>query len=383
MAALTPFTINVSETVLVDLRERLARTRWPIEAAGSPWQYGTSLDFMRDVARYWLDEYDWRHWEQRLNRVPQFHADVDGKRVHFMRELGSGDNPPALILTHGWPGSVVEFLDVIEPLAHPERFGGDIADAFTVIVPSLPGYGFSDPPDAPISHRQIGAIWHALMAEVLGHSSYFAQGGDVGASVTSWMAFDHPQQVTAIHLNLVALQPVVEEAVEPLDADELAWRKKSDARRAGETAYQQIQGTKPQTLAYGLTDSPIGLAAWMLEKFHGWTVPGSTAPPPFDIGHLLTNVMLHWLAGPNAPMWTYRFAIDGSGRQLPAGRRVDVPTGVLLFPQDLTPPPPDRWIRRAYNLRHRCDAPRGGHFAALENGPLFIEEVRNYFRRFR
>ena len=244
-------------------------------------------------------------------------------------------------------------------------------------------FRFSDPPDAPGPHREIAGIWHKLMAESLGHARYVAQGGDIGSIVTSWLALDYPWEVSAIHLNLVALQPVIDATVPPLDADELAWQQASDLRRAGETAYQQIQGTKPQTLSYGLTDSPAGLAAWILEKFHGWTIPGSVAPPPFELGHLLTNVMLHWLAGPNAPMWTYRFAIDGSGRSLPAGQRVEVPTGMLLFPQDLSVPPPDRWIRRAYNLVHRRDAPSGGHFAALENGPLFVEDVRNYFRRFR
>ena len=380
----TPFRINVADDVLLDLHERLARTRFPIEPRNAGWRWGTNLDYMRGVVAHWRDRFDWRHWEARLNRFPNFLATVSGKQVHFMLEQGSGPDPRPLLLTHGWPGSVVEFLDVIEPLAHPERFGGDAADAFTVIVPSLPGYAFSEAPDEPSSHRQIAALWHELMTDVLGCDHYYAQGGDVGAMVTAWLAFDHPAGLDAIHLNLVSMQPTLHhEGVPPLDDEEQAWVKKSERRRAGETGYQQIQGTKFQTLAYGLADSPVGLAAWILEKFHGWTVPGSSEPPPFDLDHLLSNVMLHWIGGANAPTWTYPFAIDPSTRKLPPGRRVEVPTGVLLFPQDLSVPPPDRWIKRVFNLVHRRDAERGGHFAALENGPLFIEEMRNYFRRFR
>jgi pimeloyl-ACP methyl ester carboxylesterase len=379
-----PFRIDIPDAVLVDLRERLARTRFPIEPKNAGWRWGTSLHYMRDVVAHWRDRYDWRHWEARLNRWPHYQASVGGKRVHFMMERGSGTNPLPLLLTHGWPGSVVEFLDVIEPLAHPERFGGDVRDAFTVIAPSLPGYGFSEAPDAPQSHRQIATLWHALMTEVLGCEHYVAQGGDVGAMVTAWLAFDHPAGLDAIHLNLVSMQPDLKHpGTEPLDEDEKAWIKAGEARRAGETGYQQIQGTKFQTLAYGLADSPAGLAAWILEKFHGWTVPGSSEPPPFDLDHLLTNVMLHWLNGANAPTWTYPFAIDPSTRKLPGGSRIEVPTGVLLFPQDLSVPPPDRWIRRVFNLVHRRDAPSGGHFAAFENGPLFTEDVRTFFRRFR
>jgi pimeloyl-ACP methyl ester carboxylesterase len=383
MSTAKPLPIAVPQAVLDDVRERLLRTRWPIEPKVPAWTYGTSLEWMREVATHWIERYDWRPWEARLNKAGRSQqVEIDGKRVHLLIEAGSGPTPMPLLMTHGWPGSVVEFLDVIEPLAHPERFGGDITDAFTVIAPSLPGYGFSDPPDAPRSHREVGTLWHRVMTEALGYRRYAVQGGDVGAMVSSWLALDFPDDVLALHLNFVPFQPSLDGAA-PLDDAERTWQTAALARREGETGYQQIQGTKFQTLSYGLTDSPIGLAAWILEKFQGWTVPGSGRPPPFDMDHLITNVMMHWLGGPNAPMWTYKFVIDGAQRRLPPGRSVTVPTGVLLCPQDLSVPPPSQWIRRSYNLVHRTDAAEGGHFAALQLGPLFVDDVRTFFRAFR
>ena len=379
-----PFRIEISDAVLEDLKARLARTRWPIEAKARPWQYGTDMTWLKSVVAHWHDNYDWRHWEARLNRFPQYKAMVGGRQLHFILERGSGDNPLPLVLTHGWPGSVVEFLEIIEPLAHPERFGGNIADAFTVIVPSLPGYGFSDPPESPITPRDIAGLWRALMVDVLGCDRYVAQGGDWGGTITSWLAFDHPEHLAAIHLNMQGLLPFRGDGVPPMTEEELAWLKSAQDRSALESAYQQIQGTKPQTLSYGLTDSPAGLAGWILEKFHGWTLPpGSAEPPPFDVDHLLTNVMLYWLNGINASTWLYIALVDNDAFFLKAGQKVNVPTGLFAFPNDLIPPPPESWNRRVYNLTHRSVAASGGHFAAFENGPLLVEDMRAFFRNYR
>ncbi len=376
-----PFTVNVPDGVLRDVRERLGRTRFPIAPAAPAWHYGTDLAYMREMVDYWRDQSDWRRSEAALNRFTQYRVPIDGKRLHFILERGSGPAPLPLLISHGWPGSVVEFLDVIEPLAHPERFGGDAGDAFTVVAPSLPGFGFSDPPDAPIRPRDMAATFHRLMTDVLGCERFVAQGGDWGAMITSWLALDHPERLAAIHLNMPGITP--EAGDTPLDEDEKAWMERQNARRARETGYQQIQGTKPTTLSYGLTDSPSGLAAWILEKFHAWTIPGVAAPPPFDRDHLLANIMLYWLAGPNAASWLYESLFDGSARRLPAGRRVEVPTGMLLMPNDLVVPPPTRWLERAYNLVHRRNSPDGGHFPAFEKPELFVEEVRGFFSRFR
>jgi pimeloyl-ACP methyl ester carboxylesterase len=380
-----PFRIEVPDAVLADLKERLARTRWPIEAKARPWYYGTDMGWLKSIVAHWHDRYDWRKWEAALNRFPNYKATVGGMKIHFILERGSGVGPLPLILTHGWPGSVVEFLDVIEPLAHPERFGGDVKDAFTVIVPSLPGYGFSDAPEAPITPRDVAALWRELMVDVLGCDRYVAQGGDWGACVTSWLAFDHPEHLAAIHLNMQGLLPARSgDGVPPMTEEELGWLKLSQERSRLESAYQQIQGTKPQTLSYGLTDSPVGLAGWILEKFHGWTVPpGSPEPPPFDLDRLLTNVMLYWLNGINASTWLYVALVDGDAFFLKPGEKIEVPTGLFLFPNDLLPPPPESWSRRVYNVVHRREWSSGGHFAVFENGPLLTDDMRDFFRDYR
>lgn len=378
-----PFRIEVPEHVLADLKERLARTRWPIEARAAPWRWGTSLDYLRAVVDRWRDGYDWRRWEAALNRWPQYRATIGGRKVHFVLEPGSGPRPLPLLITHGWPGSFAEFLDVIGPLAHPERHGGDASDAFTVVAPSIPGYAFSDPPDAPITPRDVAGLWRELMVGVVGCDTWVAQGGDWGAVITSWLALDHPGHVRAIHLNMPGLRPWIGPGSTPVDAEEAAWIAGARRRLAREGAYQRIQGTKPQTLAYALTDSPVGLAAWILEKFQGWTAPGVAAAPPFDTDWLITNVMLYWLGGMNAAMWLYCSLVDGTAAALGPGQRVETPTGLLLFPDDLVAPPPARWIERAYHVVHRRDADAGGHFAALENGAALVDDVRAFFRRFR
>jgi microsomal epoxide hydrolase len=382
--AIRPFTVNVPDAVLVDLKERLVRTRLPTnEPAAAPWRYGTKLSYMHDVVAHWRDHYDWRLWEAKINRFSHFKTMLDGKAIHFILEPGSGDNPMPLLLTHGWPGSFVEFLDIIEKLAHPERFGGDVRDAFTVVVPSLPGYGFSDSPDAPMGPRQIAPLWSRLMTDVLGCERYVAQGGDWGSIVTSWLALDTPKNLAAIHLNMLGLRPALGKDAPPLTPEESAWLDATQLRRPKISAYQQIQGTKPQTLAYGLTDSPAGLAAWILEKFHGWTIPDQDAPPPFDPDRLLTNIMLYWIGGINAANWIYVSIAEGTSGALKPHEFVNVPTGVTLFPNDLFTPAPESWIRRVYNLQYLKVSDRGGHFPAMENGELLVHEMRAFFRSHR
>lgn len=384
-SAVESFALHVTDEVLMDLKERLARTRLPnAEPKGAPWRYGTSLGYMRELVVNWRDRYDWRKWEARINAFSHYRTSIGGKMVHFILERGSGDDPLPLLMTHGWPGTFVEFLDIIERLAHPERFGGDVRDAFTVVAPSLPGYGLSDPPDAPIGPRDIAAIWSRLMTEVLGCEKYVAHGGDWGAVVTSWLALDHPKGLAAIHLTMVGLRPPLGGDVPPLSEEEKSWAELAQERRARVSGYLQVQGTKPQTLAYGLTDSPAGLAAWILEKFHDWTIPNKDGPPPFDVDHLLTNVMLYWIGGINAANWLYVSIAEGTAAGLRPGEYVNVPTGVLLFPDDLPNPiPPESWIRRAYNLTRRKVAERGGHFPAMENCEMLATDMRSYFGAYR
>lgn len=377
------YSIHVPDADLVDLHGRLSSTRFPeSQPEGRRWQYGTPVDYLKTVVEHWRDGYDWRLWETRLNRFSHHLAAVGDQTIHLLVEPGSGQHPFPLVLTHGWPGSFVEFLDMIDPLAHPERHGGRVEDAFTVIVPSLPGFGFSGAPSAPLHPRAVAGLWRSLMVETLGYPRYGAQGGDWGAAVTSWLALDHPREIGAIHLNMASLQPWLGEGSPDLDDEERAWRDTALRRRQGEIAYQQIQGTKPQTLAYGLTDSPAGLAAWILEKFHGWTVGERDVDPPFSLDHLLTNVMIYWLNGINAANWMYCSTVAGTSKQLAAGEHVSVPTAMLLFENDIAVPPPDAWLRRCYNLvRRRTLA--GGHFAPMENGAELVNDLRAFYRAYR
>lgn len=381
--ALEPFRIAAPDAALRDLAERLRRVRLPGEPAAAGWRYGTSLAYLERLVGYWREEYDWRAVEARLNRLPQFIARVGGARIHLVLERGSGPRPLPLVLTHGWPGSFVEFEGVVERLAHPERFGGRVEDAFDVIVPSLPGYAWSSPPAEPVTTREIAALWHQLMTGALGYPQYVAQGGDWGSLVTSWLGVDFPREVRAIHINMMGLRPFLGEGSAPLAPEEAAWVVQARERLAGETGYQAIQGTKPQTLAYALTDSPVGLAAWIIEKFHGWSDPAAEAPP-FPLQALVTNVMVYWLTGcANTSTWLYTAARRKGDMRLGKDESVAVPTGFLACPNDLFPPPPPAWVARAYRCVRRTDLPRGGHFAALEQGAEFVDDVRAFFRDFR
>ena len=378
-----PFRIEVAPELIADLHKRLDATRWPTEAMGEPWRFGTDLNWMRSVAKHWRHGYDWWTWQEKLNRLSHFIVKIQGLDTHFVMERGSGHSPLPLILGHGWPGSFVEFLDVIDPLAHPERHGGRVEDAFTVIVPSLPGYGFSAAPSSLLRPDDVARIWSKLMCETLGFERYVAQGGDWGGIVMAHLALSHSRNLSAIHLNVAALLPPQDDPANPLTEDERAWKRRDDARRADLTGYHTIQGTRPQTLAYGLTDSPVGSAAWILEKFHDWTVRGKDIPPPFDLDHLLTNVMLYWIRGIGNSFWIYASVRDGTARNLPPGRKVEIPTGFMLCPADAGEPPPDSWLRRSFNMVHRNDAPTGGHFLALEQPELFAKEVTSFFRSYR
>src|SRR5690606_9782394 len=352
----------------------------PAQAPGTAWQHGTSMPFLREVMAHWRDNFDWRQWESRINRHSQFLVPMAWGDIHVLVEEGSGDNPTPIILSHGWPGSFVELLELVEPLAHPERFGGSVADAFTLVIPSLPGYGFSPPPTAMVTPRQTGELWHSLMTEVFGHSRYLVHGGDMGSSVSSWLALDHPEAVLGLHLNNAVLQPEWTLAEQPPTAEEQEFLGRFMASMEGESAYQQNHGTKPQTLAYSLADSPVGLAAWILEKFQRWTVGAEDCALPFDYDHLIANLMVHWLGDPGAATWMYRYLLDMSAFTLPPGRRIEVPTGVCLFPNDCAMPPPDSWLRRSLNLVHCTRAASGGHFPGLECPQVLIDDLRAFNR---
>jgi pimeloyl-ACP methyl ester carboxylesterase len=374
------FKITVPDRDIDALHHRLDLTRWP-DQIGAPWQYGTDVDYLKELCRYWRHDFDWRRQEAALNRFAQFEMSLDGHRLHFVHQRSTHSDAEPLLLTHGWPGSFSEFVHVIEPLTQPERYGGDPADAFHVVCPSIPGYGFSRAPTEPgFQPRACAMLFGRLMRE-LGYSRYFAQGGDVGSAVTTWLGALDSAHLKGIHLNLVFTRPPKDDAmagVTPQEAERLTERR---AYMVDEVGYQHIQGTKPQTLGYGLNDSPAGLAAWIVEKFHKWTQHAGDLETAVRRDDLLTDISIYWFTQTiTSSMRMYYESRRYTDRPFP--ERVEVPTAVANFPGELYLPP-RAWVERQFNLVRWSHPPRGGHFAALEVPELFVAEVRDALRPLR
>jgi microsomal epoxide hydrolase len=374
--------IQIAQEVLDDLRERLRRVRWPDEIPDAGWRYGSDLNYMKDLVVYWRDVYDWRKHEALLNEFKQFSVPLAGIDLHFIHEPGVGPKPLPLLLSHGWPGSVWEFHRLIPLLTDPARFGGDPADAFTVVAPSLPGYGFSFRPNQPrFGIVEIADVFARLMTDVLGYMQFAAQGGDWGAFVTSCLGQAYTDRVVGIHLNLLPLRRDVSDPVNPT-AEERTYLDELRQWLNEETGYQWIQGTKPQTLAYGLTDSPVGLAAWIVEKFRTWSDCGGDVERRFTKDELLTNIMLYWLTGAiNSSFWPY-YDRRHAPWPIPDGARIAVPTAYAAFPREIVRPP-RAWAERVYNIQRWTPMPAGGHFAALEEPEALAADMRAFFRELR
>ena len=379
-----PFVIDVPQAVLDDLGARLADARWPDEIPGSGWDYGTNMAYLRDLVEYWRTEYDWRAQERSLNEFRHFRTTVDGLGVHFIHERGKGPDPFPLVISHGWPGSVVEMLRIIPMLTDPASHGGNPADSFDVVVPSLPGYGFSDKPvDRGMSNRRIAATWHTLMTEGLGYARFGAQGGDWGGMISSRLGFDFPQSVAGVHVNLVTGVPNFRgEPDPPLTEAEHEFLRQARRWFEDEGGYFHIQRSKPQTLGFGLNDSPVGLAAWIIEKFRTWSDCGGNPENSYTRDELLTNIMIYWVtqSGPSSVRHYYENRVDNW--RLEPGERVEVPCGVAIFPVEINRPPRE-WAERTHNVQRWTEMPRGGHFAAMEQPELLAEDVRAFFRDVR
>ena len=374
-----PFKIQVSEAELTDLRERLARTRFPDEVPDSGWEYGTNLAYLKELVEYWRTKYDWRKHEAELNRFAQFKVNIDGLDIHYIHEPGRGPNPKPLLLSHGWPGSVAEFTQIVPLLTDPAAHGADPAKSFTVIAPSLPGYGFSGHPRTRAMNIQaIAEIFHKLMTEVLGFKRYCAQGGDWGSAITSRIGEIHADSVYGIHVNLVFVGGHTRSSGEMND-EEKVFLADMDHFRREETGYQQIQGTKPQTLAYGLNDSPAGLAAWITEKFRTWTDCGGELERRVSKDQLLTNIMIYWITQTINSSTRLYYESRHHPWRLKPGTRIETPTAIAMFPGELVRPP-RHWAERIYNLKRWTEMPKGGHFAAMEEPELLAADVRTYFR---
>jgi microsomal epoxide hydrolase len=382
MSGPKPFTIHVADDVLADLRERLARVRWPDEVPDGGWKYGTDVAYMRGLVDYWRTRYDWRAHEKRLNQFRQFTVPLHGIDVHFIHEPGVGPRPMPLLLSHGWPGSVWEFHELIPRLTDPARFGGDPNDAFTVVAPSLPGYAFSFRPGQPrFGIAAIADVFAELMTGVLGYSRFGAQGGDWGGFITSRLGYAYADRLAGIHVNLLAVRRDPAAITNPSDAERRYAEELAQWLRE-ETGYQWIQGTRPQTLAYALTDSPVGLAAWILEKFRTWSDCGGDVERRFSPDVLLTNITIYWVTGAiGSSFWPY-YSRFHEPWPIPSGARIEVPTGYAAFPCEIVRPP--RSIAEStYNIHRWTEMPAGGHFAALEEPAALAEDIREFFRALR
>ncbi|RAR52672.1 pimeloyl-ACP methyl ester carboxylesterase [Paraburkholderia unamae] len=382
-----PFEIRVSDDALDDLHRRLRATRWAAATPAPSWQQGTDNAWLRELVAYWADRYDWRGAERALNAQPQFIAELSGQRVHFVHRRGVGPSPYPLVITHGWPGSFAEFHALLERLCDPAAFGGDPADAFDVVVPSLPGFGFSPPAAHPGSSAfQVADRWAALMRG-LGYARFGAQGGDLGAGVSIALAARHADAVEGIHLNFLpsSYEPTLDKldkAAAPLSQAEQDYLREKTEWAAMEGGYAHVHATKPQTLAASLNDSPAGLAAWIGEKFRAWSDCDGVIERRFSKDALLTNLSIYWFTqsiGSSMQMYwenrlqPFRFA---------AGQRVQPPVAFARFPKEINHPPRS-WLERVFDVAQWTDMPRGGHFAAMEEPDLLAADIRRFFKRFR
>lgn len=372
-----PFKIEIPQHVLTDLQARLKQTRWTDVPKDAGWSFGTNPEYLRELVTYWQTKYDWRKQEALLNQFNQYKVTIDGVEIHFVYQKGKGKNPKPLLLTHGWPDSFYRFYKAIPMLTDPTSVGANPAQSFDVVVPSLPGFGFSE--HIALNEDQTAKIWKKLMTEVLGYQTFVAAGGDVGSGVTKALAIQYPENVTAIHLTDVGY-PNGSEDWSTMSEEEQKYGQYSQQWVYTEGAYIFLQSTKPQTLGYGLNDSPVGLASWILEKFNAWRDTGKHIETSYSKDELLTNIMIYWVTQTiNSSIRTYaenaKIAYGEYGPK-PAVK-VKTPTGVAVFPGDGRFP--KEWANRKVNVKRFTNMPSGGHFAALEVPQLWANEIRSFF----
>lgn len=381
MAGVTPFEVRWSEAEVAKVLAQVQDYPWPIAPeVADGWAYGCDAGFLKDICRYWADGYDWRAAMAGLNRYPQFTTRIEDFDIHFVHVVGEAGGKRPLLISHGWPGSHYEFWQVIEKLAWPSRHGGAASDAFDLVIPSLPGFGFSSKPPRPFGQRATARLFNTLMTEVLAYRIYLAQGGDWGSLITTCVGIDYPAQVPAIHLNMLALRP----AGGPSTDEEKAWLARSGVAMDMLGGYFRLQASKPQSIAWLGAGNPVGQAAWIIERFYDWS--DRRAKPfeaVFTADQLLTNVMIYVMTGSfTTGAWYYRALIESGGAGLAEGQRCETPTAFANFPgETILPPPPRSWAERSYNIVRWTEQPRGGHFAAMEEPDLFVDDVRAWARQ--
>ncbi|MBI2765700.1 MAG: epoxide hydrolase [Chloroflexi bacterium] len=371
-----PFSIAVPDADLADLRERLARTRWPDPIPGTGWDYGADVGYMRELCDYWRTAYDWRKHEAALNQYPQFRCEVDGVDLHFWHVRGKGPDPVPLLLVHGWPGSIYEFHHLIGPLTDPAAHGGDAADSFDVVIPALPGYGFGGrTTDRGWGPARTADAFDHLMTGELGYARYATQGGDWGGIITARIGSAHGAHIIGCHLNFVVAPPPP--TVPPEEQWAVDLRNKF---QADETGYSNVHATKPMSLAIAQSDSPAGIAAWIVEKFRTWSDCGGDIESVYTKDQLITNIMFYW--APNSSAGSSRMYYESRRDNTFAGLRVDVPVAVADFPKEIYRAP-RTWVEGHYNVQRWTEFPKGGHFAALEQPEALLGDIRAFFRALR
>ena len=375
-----PFKVEISNEILQNINSKVKNYQWHEMPDDGGWDYGTNLDYMKEFAEYWSSKFDWRKTEEKINKFRNFKTNIDGIDIHFIHEKGSGSNPKPLLLNHGWPGSIVEFLDIIDQLAHPENYGGNIEDSFDVIVPSLPGYGFSGRPSRPIGPRKMASIFNSLMTNSLGYEKYISQGGDFGGTICTWLAYDFPESLLGIHINIL----ITRHPDGPQTKEEIEWQERFKVEQRIEDGYRTQQSTKPQTLSYAMMDSPVGVAAWMIEKMRGWSdIKDGNIESVYSKDILLSNIMIYLVTKTfNTSTWIYYGRREEGGRSLPKDHLpLKVPTAIAKFPKEYLEWAPRSYVERIYNVKQWTNMPAGGHFAALEKPDLLIKDIREFGKK--
>ena len=382
--AVQPYKIEIPDSVLDDLKSRLERTRWPDELPGTGWDYGSNLDYVKELVEYWRTKFDWHAQEKLINSFSHFKSKVDGLNIHFIHEKGKGPNPMPLVITHGWPGTFFEMYKIIPMLSDPASHGGDPADAFDVVAPSMPGYGFSDATDKRgLSVLSIGDLWAKLMSENLGYQKFAAQGGDWGARVTAKLGLSHGDKVIGIHTTSTSSPtPYQGPGTRELSEAENAMLAQRVQWLADEGGYSHIQATKPQTLSYGLNDSPAGLAAWIVEKYRTWSDCGGDVESRFTKDELLTTITIYWVTQSINSSTRLYYESFFQAWDLAKDEKIQVPVAIASFPRENSVPLRE-WAERSFNIQQWTDMPSGGHFAALEEPDRLVEDIRKFFRGLR
>ena len=382
--AVQPYKIEIPDSVLDDLKSRLERTRWPDELPGTGWDYGSNLDYVKELVEYWRTKFDWHAQEKLINSFSHFKSEVDGLNIHFIHEKGKGPNPMPLVIAHGWPGTFFEMYKIIPMLSDPASHGGDPADAFDVVAPSMPGYGFSDATDKRgLSVLSIGDLWAKLMSENLGYQRFAAQGGDWGARVTAKLGLSHGDKVIGIHTTSTSSPtPYQGPGTRELSEAEKAMLAQRVQWLADEGGYSHIQATKPQTLSYGLNDSPAGLAAWIVEKYRTWSDCGGDVESRFTKDELLTTITIYWVTQSINSSTRLYYESFFQAWDLAKDEKIQVPVAIASFPRENSVPLRE-WAERSFNIQQWTDMPSGGHFAALEEPDRLVEDIRKFFRGLR